>query len=109
MYGDKMTDSMNKAIHETTRRREIQLAYNEEHGITPQTIQKKVRDVIEAVKVAEQKADYLTDIKEAKMSKKDRMSLIERLEQEMKDAAKNLQFERAAELRDAVMELKADL
>jgi len=109
MYGDKITDSMDKAIRETNRRREIQLAYNEKHGITPQTIQKKVRDVIEAVKVAESKADYLTDVKQAKMSKKDRMSLIERLEQEMKEAAKNLQFERAAELRDAVMELKADL
>jgi len=109
MYGDKITDSMDKAIRETNRRREIQLAYNEKHGITPQTIQKKVRDVIEAVKVAESKADYLTDVKEAKMSKKDRMSLIERLEQEMKEAAKNLQFERAAELRDAVLELKADL
>lgn len=109
MYGDKITDSMDKAIRETNRRREIQLAYNEKHGITPQTIQKKVRDVIEAVKVAESKADYLTDVKEAKMSKKDRMSIIERLEQEMKEAAKNLQFERAAELRDAVLELKADL
>ncbi|WP_240419927.1 excinuclease ABC subunit UvrB [Paenibacillus periandrae] len=109
MYGDKITDSMAKAMGETSRRREIQLAYNEQHGITPQTIQKKVRDVIEAVKVAEQKADYLTDIKGAKMSKKDKISLIERLEKEMKDAAKNLQFERAAELRDAVMELKADL
>jgi excinuclease ABC subunit B len=109
MYGDKITDSMDKAIRETSRRREIQTAYNEKHGITPQTIQKKVRDVIEAVKVAEQKADYLTDVKQAKMSKKDRMSLIERLELEMKEAAKNLQFERAAELRDAVMELKAEL
>ncbi len=88
MYGDKITDSMNKAITETNRRRAIQLAYNEKHGITPQTIQKKVRDVIEATKVAEQKADYLADVKGAKMSKKDRMSLIERLEQEMKEAAK---------------------
>ncbi len=109
MYGDKITDSMNKAITETNRRRAIQLAYNEKHGITPQTIQKKVRDVIEATKVAEQKADYLADVKGAKMSKKDRMSLIERLEQEMKEAAKNLQFERAAELRDAILEMKAEL
>ncbi|CAG7633656.1 UvrABC system protein B [Paenibacillus solanacearum] len=109
MYADKETDSMAKAIQETYRRRSIQMAYNEKHGITPQTIQKKVRDVIEATKVAESKADYLTEVKQAKMSKKDRMSLIERLEQEMKEAAKNLQFERAAELRDAVMELKAEL
>lgn len=109
MYGDKITDSMDKAITETNRRRAIQMAYNEKHGITPQTIQKKVRDVIEATKVAEQKADYLADVKGAKMSKKDRMSLIERLEQEMKEAAKNLQFERAAELRDAILEMKAEL
>ncbi|WP_018758709.1 excinuclease ABC subunit UvrB [Paenibacillus terrigena] len=106
MYADKMTDSMNKAISETERRRTIQIAYNEKHGITPQTIQKKVREVIEATKVAEQKADYLTGAG-AKMSKKDRGSMIERLEAEMKEAAKNLQFERAAELRDALMELKS--
>ncbi|AFH59256.1 excinuclease ABC subunit UvrB [Paenibacillus caseinilyticus] len=108
MYGDKITDSMDKALKETERRRTIQMAYNEKHGITPQTIQKKVRDVIEATKVAEQKTEYLADVK-TKMSKKDRMSLIERMEQEMKEAAKNLQFERAAELRDAVLELKAEL
>ncbi|WP_314590297.1 excinuclease ABC subunit UvrB [Paenibacillus terrigena] len=106
MYADKMTDSMDKAISETERRRTIQIAYNEKHGITPQTIKKKVREVIEATKVAEQKADYLTGAG-AKMSKKDRGSMIERLEAEMKEAAKNLQFERAAELRDALMELKS--
>lgn len=109
MYGDKVTESMEKAIQETARRREIQTAFNEKHGITPQTIRKKVSDVIEATKVAEQKADYLTEMKSAKMSKKDRMAVIERLEQEMKDAAKSLQFERAAELRDAILELKAEL
>ncbi|MEI7025633.1 excinuclease ABC subunit UvrB [Paenibacillus sp. y28] len=107
MYGDKITDSMDKAIRETERRRTIQLAHNEKHGITPQTIRKKVRDVIEATKVAEQKSDYLTDLKGSKMSRKDRKSVIERLEAEMKEAAKNLQFERAAELRDALLELKA--
>jgi excinuclease ABC subunit B len=107
MYGDKRTDSMEKAIRETERRRMVQIAFNEKHGITPQTVQKRVRDVIEATKVAEQKADYLTDIKSEKMSKKDRASVIERLEAEMKEAAKNLQFERAAELRDAILELKA--
>ncbi|ANE46743.1 excinuclease ABC subunit B [Paenibacillus swuensis] len=106
MYADRITDSMAKAMSETERRRTIQEAYNEKHGITPQTIRKKVRDVIEATKVAEEKADYLTD-QAGKMSKKDRALLIERLEVEMKDAAKNLQFERAAELRDALMELKA--
>ena len=107
MYGDKITDSMAKAIKETERRRSLQTAYNENHGITPQTIRKKVRDVIEATKVAEQKTDYLSDLKEAKMSKKDREAIIERLTADMKEAAKNLQFERAAELRDALMELKA--
>ncbi|MFS1514750.1 excinuclease ABC subunit UvrB [Chengkuizengella sp. SCS-71B] len=107
MYGDKITDSMDKAIKETERRREIQLAYNEKHGITPKTIRKKIRDVIETSKVAEQKADYITDKQTSKMSKKDRKTLIERLESDMKEAAKNLQFERAAELRDAVLELKA--
>ncbi|MBT2281968.1 excinuclease ABC subunit UvrB [Paenibacillus polymyxa] len=107
LYGDKVTDSMDKAIKETERRREIQIAYNKKHGITPQTIRKKVRDVIEATKVAESKKDYLTGAAE-KMSKKDRQALIQRLEVEMKDAAKNLQFERAAELRDALLELRAE-
>ncbi|WP_413374386.1 excinuclease ABC subunit UvrB [Paenibacillus taichungensis] len=107
LYGDKVTDSMDKAMKETERRRAIQIAYNEEHGITPQTIRKKVRDVIEATKVAESKKDYLTGAAE-KMSKKERQSLIQRLEAEMKDAAKNLQFERAAELRDALLELRAE-
>lgn len=107
MYADKITDSMRKALDETERRRVIQAAHNEKNGITPTTISKRVRDVIEATKVAEQKADYLTGVG-SKLSKKERIALIERLEQEMKTAAKNLQFERAAELRDAVLELKAE-
>lgn len=107
MYGDKITDSMDRAIKETERRRSIQVAYNEKHGITPQTIRKKIRDVIEATKVAEGKADYLVG-EGQKMSKKDRQKLIQRLESEMKEAAKNLQFERAAELRDALLELQAE-
>jgi len=108
MYGDKITDSMDMAIKETERRRAIQVAYNEKHGITPMTIRKKVHDVIEATKVAEQKTEYLTGADLSKMSKKDRQSLIQRLEAEMKEAAKNLQFERAAELRDALLELRAE-
>jgi excinuclease ABC subunit B len=108
MYGDRITDSMDRAMKETERRRTIQLAYNEEHGITPQTIRKKVHAVIEATKVAEQKAEYLTGIDMGKMNKKDRQSLIQRLEAEMKQAAKNLQFERAAELRDALLELRVE-
>jgi len=109
MYGDKITDSMDKAIKETDRRRTIQLAYNEQHGVTPQTIRKKIHDVIEATKVAEQKADYLSGVGAGgKLTKKERQSLIQRLEAEMKEAAKSLQFERAAELRDALLELKAE-
>ncbi|WP_059049946.1 excinuclease ABC subunit UvrB [Paenibacillus senegalimassiliensis] len=108
MYGDGITESMDRAMKETQRRRTIQIAYNEEHGITPQTIRKRIRDVIEATKVAESQSDYLTDAAKSKMSKRDREALIKRLETEMKEAAKNLQFERAAELRDAVLELKAE-
>ncbi|HZG13534.1 MAG TPA: excinuclease ABC subunit UvrB [Candidatus Bathyarchaeia archaeon] len=108
MYADKMTDSMAAAIRETERRRSIQLAYNEEHGITPQTIKKAVRDVIEATRVAEEKADYLPQVEFKKMSKKDRLQVIERMEDEMKEAARSLQFERAAELRDLILELKAE-
>jgi len=107
MYGDRITDSMDKAIKETARRREMQIAFNEKHGITPQTIRKQVHDVIEATKVAEDKGEYNVDSNK-KLSKKERAALIERLEAEMKEAAKQLQFERAAELRDALLELKAD-
>ncbi|REK69605.1 excinuclease ABC subunit UvrB [Paenibacillus paeoniae] len=109
MFADKITDSMDRAIKETERRRAIQIAFNEKHGIEPQTIRKRVHDVIEATKVAEQKADYLAGAGTDKMSKKDRQSLIERLESEMKEAAKSLQFERAAELRDALLEIRAEM
>jgi excinuclease ABC subunit B len=109
MYGDKITDSMDRAIKETARRRELQVAHNELHGVTPQTIRKKVHDVIEATKVAEAKADYLTGADGGKMTKKEKQKLVERLEAEMKEAAKSLQFERAAELRDALLELRAEL
>jgi excinuclease ABC subunit B len=109
MYADRMTDSMVKAISETNRRRTIQTDYNSEHGITPQTIRKKVLDAIEATKVAEQQASYLDQVDAQNLSKKDRTALIARLEKEMKEAAKQLQFERAADLRDAILELKAEL
>ncbi|GGE04499.1 UvrABC system protein B [Marinithermofilum abyssi] len=108
MYADNMTDSMKKAIEETERRRAIQMAYNEQHGITPQTIRKKVRDVIEATKAAEEPAEYQAAPDLAKMGKKERRKLIEKLEKEMKQAARDLHFERAAELRDMIMELKAE-
>lgn len=109
MYADTITESMRKAIDETNRRRAIQMAYNEKHGITPQTVKKAVRDVIEAVKVAEQKADYLSEKKFRQMAKKDRNELIARLEKEMKEAARQLMFERAAELRDLIIELKGEV
>ncbi|ASJ56054.1 excinuclease ABC subunit B [Brevibacillus formosus] len=109
MYADKMTDSMTSAIRETERRRAIQVAYNEKNGITPQTVKKSVREVIEATKVAEEKADYLPHADFKKMPKKDRVAVIERMEEEMKEAARNLMFERAAELRDLILELKAEL
>jgi excinuclease ABC subunit B len=109
MYADKITDSMKKAIDETERRRQIQAAYNKKHGIVPQTIQKDVREVIEATKVAEQTAEYVTGKQTKKMSKSERNKLIRDLEKEMKQAAKELNFERAAELRDLIIELKAEV
>lgn len=107
MYADKITDSMDRAIKETARRRELQIAYNEAHGITPQTIRKQIHNVIEATKVAEDKENYNVDGTK-KLTKKERAAVIARLESEMKEAAKSLQFERAAELRDALIELKAE-
>ncbi|PIC63101.1 excinuclease ABC subunit B [Sporosarcina sp. P13] len=109
MYADKMTDSMTKAISETARRREIQMAYNIEHHITPKTINKPIREVIRATKVAEETESYLQRITEGKkLTKDDRELLLVKLEKEMKEAAKALDFERAAELRDTVIELKAE-
>lgn len=106
MYADRVTDSMRVALEETNRRRLVQMAYNEKHGITPETIKKRVFEVIEATRAAEQKADYVTAIREQAMSKDERKALIARLEKEMKEAAKDLFFERAAELRDLIIEMK---
>ncbi|GGA67311.1 excinuclease ABC subunit UvrB [Ornithinibacillus halotolerans] len=109
MYADKITDSMHKAIEETERRREKQIAYNEEHNITPKTIIKKVRDVIRATVAAEEQEGYKEKSKSiAKLSKKEREKVIETMEKEMREAAKALDFERAAELRDVIFELKAE-
>ncbi|MFE7060602.1 excinuclease ABC subunit UvrB [Sutcliffiella sp. NPDC057660] len=108
MYADKVTKSMEIALSETKRRREIQEAYNLEHGITPTTIQKKVRDVIKATFAAENQGEYDTKAILRPKNKKERAKLIEGMEQEMKDAAKALDFERAAELRDLILELKAE-
>lgn len=109
MYADKITDSMAKAIRETERRREIQMAYNEKHGITPTTIKKAVRDVIEATMVAEASAQYLTQDRYKKMPKAELKRLVENMEKDMRQAAKELNFEKAAELRDLIMELRVEL
>lgn len=108
MYADKVTKSMEIAIRETERRRSIQTAYNEKHGITPKTIQKKIRAVIEATKVAESEEKYEVTKASKKLTKNERLKLIEQTEHEMKQAARELQFERAAELRDLLIELKAE-
>lgn len=108
MYADQMTHSMEVAINETKRRRQIQEEYNKKHGITPKTIQKEIHDIIRATKVAEEQEEYAATNKYGKLSKMEREKLIQKLEAEMKDAAKALDFERAAELRDLVFELKAE-
>ncbi len=106
MYADRITESMRKAISETNRRRHIQREYNDKHGIIPTTIHKGIRDIIEATKTAEDDTEYLTRNKKGRINKKDMEKLIEVLEVEMKDCAKNLQFERAAQLRDEISKLK---
>lgn len=108
MYADQITRSMDFAINETKRRRQIQEEYNRKHGITPKTIQKEIHDVIRATIAAEEQEEYSTTDKYGKLSKKEREKLIQKLEVEMKEAAKALDFERAAELRDLVLELKAE-
>lgn len=110
MYGDKITDSMRYALDETKRRRETQMAYNEAHGITPQTIQKEIRDAISAqVEVKEDREEKAGSTrKKAKMTKKEREKVMAQLEADMKQAAKDLDFETASELRDALFELKAE-
>lgn len=106
MYADKMTDSMQRAIDETARRRSIQEAYNEEHGIVPKTIIKEIRDLIAITKVAEETGEYTATSYE-ELSREEKATLLLKLEKEMKDAAKALDFETAATLRDTILELKA--
>jgi excinuclease ABC subunit B len=108
MYADTITKSMEIAINETKRRRAIQEAYNKKHGIVPQTVKKEIRDVIRATYAAEEKETYDTKPSYGKMTKKEREKLIADLEKEMKEAAKALDFERAAQLRDIIFELKAE-
>ena len=99
MYGDHITDSMKEAIDETKRRREIQEKYNKENGIVPKTIEKEIREVISNTDITEEK--------KTKMSKKEMARNIDILEQEMREAARNLDFERAMELRDILFEIKS--
>ena len=101
MYGDHITESMQEAIEETERRRKIQQKYNQEHGITPKTIIKEIREVIS-------NTDEKASKKDKKMTKKELAFTIDRIEQEMREAAKNLDFERAMELRDILFEMKSN-
>ena len=107
MYADTITQSMEKAIGETERRRAIQLAYNEKHGITPKTIEKEVRELIALGKV-EEAAEVRTEAPKKRLSPKEREKTIEKLRAEMRDAAKRLEFERAAYLRDRIRQLEEE-
>jgi excinuclease ABC subunit B len=118
MYADRMTDSMKFAIGETNRRREKQTKYNTEHGITPVSIHKAIRDITDSLSVegrervmsvGEERGSYKTSKKDNSSDRKDLANLVTELEKEMKEAAKNLQFERAAAIRDEVFELKGIL
>ena len=105
MYADRVTDSMKRAIDETERRREIQQVYNREHGITPQSIQKTIHDITERVRaIAETEAPYAVDSSD--MPRDDILRLIKDLESQMKTAAKSLEFEKAALLRDQITDLR---
>ena len=105
MYADRVTDSMKRAIDETDRRRTIQTNFNKEHGIEPQSIQKEVHDITESIKgIAENRARY--NVARQEMSRSDMYKVVKDLEVQMKDAAKNLQFEKAAQFRDEIYELR---
>ncbi|AYD39386.1 excinuclease ABC subunit UvrB [Clostridium fermenticellae] len=106
MYADVITDSMNKAITETRRRREIQMEYNKKNGITPTTINKGIRDIIEATTVIREKEEYNTLEDAVKANNEDIDTLIKKYEREMKQFAKELQFEKAAEIRNIIYKLK---
>ncbi len=106
MYADNITDSMKRAIDETNRRRDMQIAYNKAHGITPKTITKDIHDIIEVTKVAEAGTGYVSD---KAISIKDREKIISNLEKEMQKAAKGLEFEKAAKLRDEIYRLREEL
>jgi excinuclease ABC subunit B len=116
MYADRITDSMNSAISETNRRREKQLKYNDEHGITPVSIHKAIRDITDqltsdakqkVMAIGDAKAEYKT--KHDKTTNAELQKIVAEIEKQMKEAAKNLDFEKAAALRDEMYELKAIL
>ena len=109
MYADRITDSMKRAIDETARRREIQQVYNKAHGITPKTIVKPIKPLIETTLVAESGGKYEVKKGRKKLTKKDRENLIKTLTREMQQASRALEFERAAELRDMILELDGSL
>ncbi|CAK1237752.1 Excinuclease UvrABC helicase subunit UvrB (UvrB) [Fructobacillus fructosus] len=107
MYADKVTRSMKEAMDETARRREIQMAYNKEHGITPQTIKKDIRDLIRADRPSEETESVdMTEVDFADLPKSDQTDILENLSAQMKAAAKELDFETAAKVRDNIMKLK---
>ena len=106
MYADVITESMDRAIKETNRRREIQMKYNYEHGITPQTIQKKVFDIIQATKAVDEKPKKGLDMDYESMDIKALRKEAAKIEKDMKKAAADLQFEKAAELRDKLLEIR---
>ncbi|MGN0949734.1 MAG: excinuclease ABC subunit UvrB [Mitsuokella sp.] len=109
MYADRITDSMKRAIDETARRREIQDAYNKAHGIVPKTIVKPIKPLIETTLVAETNGKYEVKKGKKKLTKKDKEKLIKTLTREMQQASRALEFERAAELRDMILELDGSL
>ena len=114
MYADTVTDSMQKAIDETKRRREIQMAYNKKHGITPKTIIKPIQEAISSTTKTEdsgKEADSteFTTKDFAKLNRDDQTKMVEELTEQMRTAAKRLDFEQAATLRDTIMELKAQM
>ena len=109
MYADVVTDSMRRAIDETERRRMIQEDYNKKHGIIPKTIEKKVYEIIQATKSVTEKEQFGLKKDIESMNKDEIEKEVKRLDKEMKAAARDLQFERAAQLRDIIIEMKKSL
>ncbi len=105
MYADSVTDAMREAIDETQRRREVQLTYNEAHGIEPKTIIKEIRDLTDRVRIAAQ-AESALDVSPAEMEPAALDKMIRELEKEMRTAAENWEFEKAAALRDQIFDLR---